>query len=352
MSRVETASQWVESMMNKCIEALPKQRTQRGISVPVVLAAIVILILIVVGAYFLIFRPHQAAVSTAEIQPKAAPQTASAASAPAPADVASMSTAQLLDEARNAVKAQRWVAPAGNNAFKFYLEVLAKDPDNQAAKNALRESFTTGAKAAEQAINADDFAEAEREIDLLTKADSGNYTLTILRSKLDAQRKLNARAEKQQEQKEAAEAERKAAAEAQAKLAAQEPEPANPPAEETETAQAPPPPPKPAPKPEPKPVQQAPPKPAGPTRGAQLISSEPAVPPRLAVKRKRSGYVVVEFTVTTTGAVTNAHVVDAQPSHVFDRAAIKAIKQYRFKPALKDGVPVSVPIQQRINFNL
>lgn len=350
--RVETASQWVEPMINNCIEVFPKRSTQRGISMPVVLGVIAILILIVVGAYFLIFRPHHEAASAPKAQSTAAVQAASATSAPAPADVASMSAAQLLDEARNAVKAQRWVAPAGNNAFEFYLQVLTKDPNNQVALNALRESFTTGANAAEQAINANNFDEAEREISLLAKADSSNYTLTILRSKLDAQRKLSARAEQQQEQRETAEAARKAAAEAQAKQAEQESAAPSPTPERAEGAQTATPAATPKPAPKRAPVAPSPPKPVGPTHGAKLISSVPAIAPRIAVQRKRSGYAVVEFTVTTAGRVANAHVVDAQPSRIFDRAAIDAIKQWRFEPAVKDGVPHSTLVQQRINFDL
>ncbi|HET6632113.1 MAG TPA: TonB family protein [Rhodanobacteraceae bacterium] len=260
-----------------------------------------------------------------------------------------MSAQQLLDEARNAVRAQRWVSPAGNNAFEFYLQVLQKDPGNQVARNALRESFTTGANAAEQSINAGNFDEAEREIGLLAQADSGNYTLTILRSKLDAQRKLDARAEEQQKQQEAAEA-RKAAAAALAAAAPQPEEkekPAPTPVQSAEQVAKAPPPAAPEPAPEPKVV-----KPVGPTRGALLVKSAQAVPPRMAVRRHRSGWVDVVFTVDAQGNVVDAHVSDSQPSHVFDRAAIAAVERYKFKPALKDGVPIATKAKQRINFNL
>src|ERR1700749_2384583 len=104
-----------------------------------------------------------------------------------------MSMNELLAEARKAVNEQRLLAPAGNNAFEFYLKVLEKQPGNQVAVDALRETFPFGANSAEQAINQRDFGEAQRQIDLLAKADPANYTLTILRSKLDAQRKLQDR---------------------------------------------------------------------------------------------------------------------------------------------------------------
>lgn len=332
--------------MNNFSGSLAKRQTQGGVSMPLILGVIAILVLVAVGAWFLILRPHNAATSVPAL-PTSATATTSTVAAPPPVDVTGMSTAQLLDEARNAVRAQRWVAPAGNNAFEFYLQVLAKDPNNQVAQDALRESFTTGANTAEQAINASNFDEAQREIDLLAKADSGNYTLTILRSKLDAQRKLSARAEEQQKQQDAL-AERQAAnaaAAAAAAAAAPEPEPVV------------------APEPvAPKVVRAAPvqqpvapppePKYVGPTRDAQMTSSVAAVPPRMAVRRHRSGYVVVEFTVTAAGTVTNLHVLDSQPSHIFDRSALDAVRKYKFKPALKNGVPVSSVAQQRINFSL
>jgi protein TonB len=65
------------------------------------------------------------------------------------------------------------------------------------ASDALRETFPFAATSAEQVINSRDFNEAQRQIDLLAKADPTNFTLTILRSKLDAQRKL---LDKQQQQ--------------------------------------------------------------------------------------------------------------------------------------------------------
>src|SRR3546814_21021828 len=45
----------------------------------------------------------------------------------------------LLAEARAAMNEQRYLAPAGNNAFEFYLRVLEKDPGNKVASDALRE---------------------------------------------------------------------------------------------------------------------------------------------------------------------------------------------------------------------
>jgi protein TonB len=120
--------------------------------------------------------------------PTASQKTAAAREAP-PANVDALSVDQLLAEARTAMNERRYLAPTGNNAFEFYLRVLEKEPGNKVASDALRETFPFAATSAEQAINAREFNDAQRQIDLLAKADPTNFTLTILRSKLDAQRK-------------------------------------------------------------------------------------------------------------------------------------------------------------------
>jgi protein TonB len=40
----------------------------------------------------------------------------------------------------------------------------------------------------------------------------------------------------------------------------------------------------------------------------------------------------VEITVGTDGSVTNARVLRATPSRVFDREALNAVKRWRFEP--------------------
>ena len=63
-------------------------------------------------------------------------------------------------------------------------------------------AFATGS--AEDQINQSNFDEATRIMDLLAKADPSNYTLTILRSKLEAKKRQNERELAQQAQREAA----------------------------------------------------------------------------------------------------------------------------------------------------
>ncbi|BFI96963.1 MAG: hypothetical protein RSP_24730 [Rhodanobacter sp.] len=280
----------------------------------------------------------------------AAAGNGSKAAAAAPADLQELDVNQLLDEASKALKDQRYLAPAGNNAFEFYLRVLAKQPGNPVATSALRETFPYAASDAEQAVNSRNFDEAQREIDLLAKADPANFTLTILRSKLDAQRKLADQQQQQaQDQQKAAQlaaqkaAEDKAAAAKQAEqqqLAAEQAKAKEQKLAEQQAAG------------EKKPAQAAPVAAANTqTSEAVLVKAEQARYPTAALRAGLSGWVMVGFTVTTDGRTTNVHVVDAQPRHVFDRAAMEAIDHYRFKPAMRDGNPVESSSQQKVVFS-
>jgi hypothetical protein len=96
----------------------------------------------------------------------------------------------LLGLARDAMKDGRLVAPAGSNAYEFYLSVLQLDPANRTAQDALRESFPRAAEEIEGTINKQDLEEARREIDLLREFDSNNFTLALLGGKLSAARTI------------------------------------------------------------------------------------------------------------------------------------------------------------------
>jgi protein TonB len=95
---------------------------------------------------------------------------------------------QLLNEARAAVAAQQLVAPPGQSAFERYLAVLAQQPTNTVASDALRELFPFAAEQVGATIRAGQLDEAQRQLDLLTRADPANYTLTLLRGRLADQR--------------------------------------------------------------------------------------------------------------------------------------------------------------------
>lgn len=287
---------------------------------------------------------------------------------------AGIGTDELLQHARDAMAAQRLLAPAGNNAFELYLAVLKREPGNRVAQDALREIFPFAAHAAEQTIDGGDDAEAQRQIDLLTRADPQNYTLTLLQAKLQAQRT--------------------AAAEQAQQANRREPSPSSttktsPPAPVTPAVVTAPVPPPAAPTPAPvvpaKPantmtpselaiaqlhvestqVEAAPksavrprapaPVPVVDANGASAPvlthRVEPAYPPD-AKRTRRQGWVDVTFTVTSDGSVTGATVSDADPKYVFDRAAISAVSRWQFTPGMQDGKPVALQMRQRIEFRL
>ncbi|MCW0203286.1 MAG: energy transducer TonB [Rhodanobacter thiooxydans] len=336
---------------------LDTRRHARGAVRPLVIAIIAIFVLLAVGAWFLIIKPHQDLIMADAGGHPSTPVSTATRAAPPPANVAAMDLNQLLAEARTAMNEQRYLAPTGNNAFEFYLRVLEKDPGNKVASDALRETFPFAANSAEQAINSRDLGEAQRQIELLAKADPANFTLTILRSKLDAQRKTQ---DKQQQlavdQERAAQlAAQKAAADKQAaeQLAEQQKAQlgAQQKAEQSRTAQQ-------------SGVDSAATggnataavdsgsNAAGGTIAAVLVKGAAARYPTAAMRARQEGWVVVSFTVDPDGKTSDVKVVESQPRHVFDRAAVDAVERYRFNPAMKDGVAVSSVKQQRIEFKL
>jgi hypothetical protein len=117
----------------------------------------------------------------------------SAEVAPAPGDDAQSGTQILLGLARDAMHDGRLVAPAGSNAFEFYLSVLQLEPQNKTAQEALHESFPRASEEIEHTINQKDLDEARREIDLLREFDSTNFTLALLGGKLSAARNIETR---------------------------------------------------------------------------------------------------------------------------------------------------------------
>lgn len=82
-----------------------------------------------------------------------------------------------------------------------------------------------------------------------------------------------------------------------------------------------------------------------------IVRVAPVYPAR-ALARGIEGYVDMSFTVTTTGTVKDPIVVFSTSS-LFDRAAIRAVLKFKYKPRVVDGVPVEVPgVKTRITFKI
>ena len=99
----------------------------------------------------------------------------------------------LLALAQSAEREHRLLAPAGSNAYEFYLSVLGLEPDDAATREALQRLFPAATKVVEQTIDHGELDEAERELRLLRDFDADNYLLALLAGKLAAQRHLEVR---------------------------------------------------------------------------------------------------------------------------------------------------------------
>ena len=82
-----------------------------------------------------------------------------------------------------------------------------------------------------------------------------------------------------------------------------------------------------------------------------IVRVAPVYPAR-ALSRGLEGYVDLVFTVTTAGTVRDP-VVEFSTSSLFERAAMRAVLKFKYKPRVVDGAPVDVPgVKTRIRFQL
>jgi len=82
-----------------------------------------------------------------------------------------------------------------------------------------------------------------------------------------------------------------------------------------------------------------------------LVRIPPRYPMR-AARRKIEGWVKIEFTITEQGTVKDPVVVASQPADIFDRAALNAIRKWKFKPKVIDGVAFEQRAVQILKFKL
>lgn len=81
-----------------------------------------------------------------------------------------------------------------------------------------------------------------------------------------------------------------------------------------------------------------------------IYSPDPVYPPE-ARRQKFQGTVVLWVLIGADGEVRDVQV--ARPlGHGFDEEALKAVKAWRFTPALKHGTPVPVQLNVEVNFRL
>ena len=79
------------------------------------------------------------------------------------------------------------------------------------------------------------------------------------------------------------------------------------------------------------------------------------IPPQYPMRAKRlkiEGYVTVQFIIDEEGRVEHAQVLQASPEGVFESAALRAIKRWKFKPKSENGVALKQGATQTIEFKL
>jgi protein TonB len=78
--------------------------------------------------------------------------------------------------------------------------------------------------------------------------------------------------------------------------------------------------------------------------------------PRRAQTRGISGYCIVTYTVTTTGAIRDPYVEnesDCSPKGIFERASLKAALKFKYKPRVVDGQAIEVAgVQNKFTYEL
>ena len=86
---------------------------------------------------------------------------------------------------------------------------------------------------------------------------------------------------------------------------------------------------------------------AAPIEGHQ---PEPTIPDDIS--RPLDATVVVDVTVGPDGAPTTAEISQSTGKRELDRLAVEAAKQWRFKPATRDGEPVESKVRLHIEFQV
>lgn len=78
--------------------------------------------------------------------------------------------------------------------------------------------------------------------------------------------------------------------------------------------------------------------------------------PRRAQTRGISGFCIVTYTVTTTGAIRDPYVeneTDCSPKGIFEQASLKAALKFKYKPRVVDGEAIEVAgVQNKFTYEL
>ena len=91
---------------------------------------------------------------------------------------------------------------------------------------------------------------------------------------------------------------------------------------------------------------------ASDTEEIPLVRVPPVYPER-ARQRGIEGWVEVSFTISAAGAVKDPDVTGYSPSQIFNRAALRAIRKWKYNPKVVDGAAVErVGVTVRLRFEM
>ena len=89
---------------------------------------------------------------------------------------------------------------------------------------------------------------------------------------------------------------------------------------------------------------------SGNTSNPAAISQPAPTYPREALRRGVGGTVRVQVTVSPDGSVERMEVAESSGDRTLDRAAMEAVRRWRFKPAMRNGQPVSATVVIPLDF--
>lgn len=82
------------------------------------------------------------------------------------------------------------------------------------------------------------------------------------------------------------------------------------------------------------------------------VSQEYPTYPDEAKKKQLEDQVVVRYIIGKNGRVIDVQIIDHAKEPMFDQATVDAIRQWRFRPMIKDGKPIEVVHELAVNFEI
>ena len=276
---------------------------------------------------------------------------------------------EVLALAEASLNSGALLSPPNGNARYYYELVLSNDPENAAAQQGLNIIANRIVLQARAEIDSGNFDSAQKLLYEVRALDSKNSDLISTAKALRAARESAAAARAAAERAAAERAAAKRAAAALAATAVTEPnedndsslatskttavqagdseQPAVDAAPDSIVADTTEPVPTPA-------ADQTPPLDAVPAAVNTLVRTKYVAPkyPRNALRRNLSGWVDVEFTVSTDGTVKDVGVRASEPGDVFADSATRAVERWEFEPVVSDGAVVEKRAAVRMAFSL